>query len=293
MPSPRPLTIPSDLAAVAQEEGRTSWLASLPATVRQLEVAWSITVGEPFEPGGRTAWVGPAIRGGERLVIKLLWRHRDAEHEADALRLWDGDGAVRLLASETAGPDTLALLLERCEPGTVLGVHPEPEQDVVIAGLLPRLWREPPPGHPFRSLQSMCDDWAGEFEEKQQRGDCPLDPGLARVGIRLFRELPSSAPRQVVLCTDLHAGNVLAAEREPWLVIDPKPYVGDPTYDAVQHLLNCDARLLSDPRGLVDRMADLLDLEAERLAQWLFARCVQESPGWPELADVARRMAPR
>jgi streptomycin 6-kinase len=96
----------------------------------------------------------------------------------------------------------------------------------------------------------------------------------------------------VLLCTDLHAGNVLAAQREPWLVIDPKPYVGDPTYDALQHILNSRARLQANPRDLVSRIADLLDLDAERLLLWLFARCVQESSDWPGLAEVARRIAP-
>jgi streptomycin 6-kinase len=94
------------------------------------------------------------------------------------------------------------------------------------------------------------------------------------------------------LCTDLHAGNVLAAEREPWLAIDPKPYVGDPTYDALQHLLNCEERLRADPRELARRMAGLLDLDAERLLLWLFARCVQESASWPPLLEVARGIAP-
>lgn len=88
------------------------------------------------------------------------------------------------------------------------------------------------------------------------------------------------------------AVGVVAAEREPWLVIDPKPYVGDPTYDALQHLLNCEERLLGDPVALATRMAGLLDLEAERLLLWLFARCVVESPDWPSLAEVAPRMAP-
>jgi streptomycin 6-kinase len=91
----------------------------------------------------------------------------------------------------------------------------------------------------------------------------------------------------------LHAENVLAAEREPWLVIDPKPYVGDPTYDALQHLLNCDERLQSDPQGLANRMADLLGLDPDRLVLWLFARCIIESPHSPWLAAVARRIAPR
>jgi streptomycin 6-kinase len=120
-----------------------------------------------------------------------------------------------------------------------------------------------------------------------------LDPGLAREGIALFRALPATADQNVLLCTDLHAENVLAAQREPWLVIDPKPYVGDPTYDALQHLLNCDKRLHADPRGLARRMANLLGLDAERLVLWLFARCVQESLDWPALADIARRVAPK
>ena len=115
---------------------------------------------------------------------------------------------------------------------------------------------------------------------------------MARDGIALFRSLPATANRAVLLCTDLHAGNVLAAQREPWLVIDPKPYVGDPTYDPLQHLLNCNERLYADPRDLVRRMADLLGLDRERLLLWLFARCVQESSNWPGLAEVARRIAP-
>ena len=76
----------------------------------------------------------------------------------------------------------------------------------------------------------------------------------------------------MLLCTDLHAENVLAAEREPWLVIDPKPYVGDPTYDPLQHMLNCQQRLHTDPRRLGLCMADLLSLNGERLLFWLFAR---------------------
>jgi streptomycin 6-kinase len=106
----------------------------------------------------------------------------------------------------------------------------------------------------------------------------------------LFRGLPADADRAVLLVTDLHAGNVLAAEREPWLVIDPKPYVGDPAYDATQHLLNWAERLHADPAGLANRMADLLAVDPVRLRRWLFARCVQESPGDPPLADVARRL---
>ena len=114
--------------------------------------------------------------------------------------------------------------------------------------LLRRMWIDPPAGHEFRRLASMCELWAQEFVHKNAKAlPAGLDPGLARKGLALFRALPACGAREVLLCTDLHAGNVLAAEREPWLLIDPKPYVGDPTYDALQHMLNCDRRLYGDP----------------------------------------------
>ena len=96
----------------------------------------------------------------------------------------------------------------------------------------------------------------------------------------------------MLLCTDLHAGNVLAGGRRPWLLIDPKPYVGDPHYDVLQHLLNCADTLQCDPHGLLHRVAELARLDAERVQQWLFARCVQDGPEWPALAFVAQRLAP-
>jgi streptomycin 6-kinase len=276
------------------EGSLTGWIAVLPGIVGELVDRWSIDeVGDPFQPGGKSAWVAP-VRIGARfdLVLKVGWRHTEAADEVAGLREWDGDGTVRLHDSVELD-ETVALLIERCLPGTSLAITPEPDQDVVIAGLLRRLWREPQPGHPFRPLQLMCDQWADQFEAKLAAGRGRLDPGLARTGIELFRSLPATAERDVLLCTDLHAENVLTAEREPWLVIDPKPYVGDPTYDALQHMLNCDGRLGSDPHALALRMADLLGLDPERLLLWLFARCVQESPDWPGLAEVACRLAPK
>jgi streptomycin 6-kinase len=294
--SKSPLRLPDNLVDTAEHEGRQAWLATLPGTVRTLSRRWSLTVGPPFQPGGRTAWVAPAVAAdGRDVVLKVGWRHPEAEQEADGLRVWAGRGAVQLYAATTFGT-TFALLLERCSPGSVLSDRPEDEQDLVIARLLARLWRASPVAAVaavFRPLQEMCNQGADELEAKVASGAGGLDPGLAREGIILFRDLPASAQRNVLLCTDLHAGNVLAAQREPWLVMDPKPYVGDPTYDALQHLLNSDRRLHADPRGLVARVADLLQLDRDRLTLWLFARCVQESPDWPELAAVARLIAPK
>jgi streptomycin 6-kinase len=88
--------------------------------------------------------------------------------------------------------------------------------------------------------------------------------------------LPRSAPIEVMLATDLHAGNVLRAAREPWLVIDPKPFVGDPAYGATQHLLKCPARMRSDPSETIYRFSDLLGVDGERVQLWLFARAAAE-----------------
>jgi streptomycin 6-kinase len=290
------LPIPALLARAASQDGPPGlrrWVAALPTTVRDLAERWSLALGEPYEPGGQCSWVAPATnRAGEELVLKVGWSHYEAAHEADGLRVWNGRGAVLLRAAH-AWNDTSALLLERCVPGTILKrARTEAEQDVVVAGLLRRLWIEPRPPHPFRPLQQMCDQWATGFEEKLAASPGAIDTGLAREGIALFRSLPATAECSVLLCTDLHAENILAARREPWLVIDPKPYVGDPTYDLLQHMLNCPERLAADPAGMAGRLAGLTDLDPKRVITWLFARCVQESIGDPALVDVARRLAP-
>jgi streptomycin 6-kinase len=290
VPGPR-LPLPRALVTSARHEGRVSWLATLPGTVARLARTWSLTVEAPFQPGGETAWVAPVRdRARAERVLKVAWRHPEAEHEADGLRAWAGHGAVRLHAVERSA-DTIALLLERCQPGTPLAARPEPKQDEVIAGLLRRLRIPPPAGHPFRSLRAMCAQWADEFTEQVAARPDTVDSGLARDGLALFRTLPTEGEESVLLVTDLHAGNVLASRREPFLVIDPKPHVaGDASYDGVQHLLNCTERLQEDPAGLADRMAGLLEVDPVRLRRWLFARCVLESPGEPVLADVARQL---
>src|SRR5262249_45200653 len=142
------------------------WLATLPRTIAQVERAWNVAVGDPFQPGGHTAWVAPATSDDrDDLVVKVLWRHEEAEGGEGGLGVWAGAGAVRLHAAEEIDDATVVMLLERCRPGTTLEAIPEPEQDVVVSKLLPRLWREPPPGHAFPSLESMCDRWADEFEQ--------------------------------------------------------------------------------------------------------------------------------
>jgi streptomycin 6-kinase len=96
-------------------------------------------------------------------------------------------------------------------------------------------------------------------------------------GLRLFEQLSRPSGGDVLLATDLHAGNVLRAQREPWLVIDPKPFVGDPAYDATQHLFNCEERMRADPRATIRHFANLLEVDHERVRLWMFARSAAES----------------
>ena len=97
------------------------------------------------------------------------------------------------------------------------------------------------------------------------------------------------------MATDLHSGNVLRTERERWIVIGPKPFVGDPTYDGTQHLFNCNARLQSHPDRTIRRLADLLGVDNERLRLWTFASAAAEPrEDWSnrEWMDLARAIAP-
>jgi len=291
-------TVPEYLAGTARiDPGVRDWITGLPAIVAAFADRWSLRVGEPFQPGGQCSWTAPATGpAGASLVLKVGFRFPGGEErdEAAGLRLWHGHVTVRLHAAHESDL-SYALLIERCLPGTPLGrALPEPEQDQVVAALLRQLWTQPHTAYPFRPLTQMCAAWADEFEQDYAAAEAAdrLDPGLARAGIALFRSLPQAAGRRVLLCTDLHGENILAALRRPWLVIDPKPYIGDPAYDVIQHMLNCEERLAADPGGLALRMADLAGLDGGRVRQWLFARSVQASVGSPLMRHVAGRLAP-
>ena len=284
------ITIPEWLVEMCGEnEERRAWVARLPRAVAELAQQWELELGPPFEREPGPSLVLPArLADGDEAILKLGMPHMEATHEIDALRFWDGDGAVRLLAAD-AGYN--ALLLERCRPGTLLRDRPEEEQDIVIARVLRRLWRLPQQPHPFRPLAEMTARW-GATTRRAER-DWP-DAGLVREALRLYEELPRTAPAQVVLATDLHAANVLSAQREEWLVIDPKPFVGDPAYDATQHLFNCKERLCLDPHGTIGRFADLLGVERQRVRLWVFARAAAEPGDFGEarMWELVRALAP-
>jgi streptomycin 6-kinase len=273
---------------------RRAWLARLPDVVAELTRRWALTLGPPFLGDDVScAWVAPATRAdGAPAVLKIGMPHLEGLHEIAGLRFWNGDATVALLA---AAEEENAMLLEACVPGTPLRALPEPEQDVILAALLRRLWRDPPSGTDgpaFRSLDVMLAHWEAETRADE---DAWPDPGLVRAGLALFHELTATTERRVVLFTDLHAGNVLRAQRAPWLAIDPKPFVGDAAYDATQHLINCPDRMRDAPHATIDQFADLLGVSRERVRRWMFSRAAAEPrEGWAtsRWLEVARAIAP-
>jgi streptomycin 6-kinase len=269
------LKVPVRLAAnCAKTPERAAWLERLPDVVETLQLRWELQLEPPFDSREvSAAWVAPARRSdGSPAVFKVSMPHLEADHEAAGLRFWDGHPTVRLLDSDDA---LSALLLERCEPGTWLRVLPEDEQDSVLAVLLPQLWRVPDEQLGFRPLSEMIELWVEETRRNEEHWP---EPALVQEGLMMFEALArDESAGGVLLGTDVHAGNVLGAERSPWLVIDPKPFVGDPAYDATQHLLNCETRMREAALPTIERFAGLLDVDADRVRRWMFARAAAEN----------------
>ena len=245
------------------------WIDELPSIVRACAERWSLTLGEPWTNSVASLTM-PAERDGEPVVLKIGIPDREGEFEAEALRRLDGDGAVRLLDDE---PETRAMLLERCVPGTPLTEQdPDAALDVLI-GLLPRLWI--PAGEPFRPLAAEAADLIVEMREHWVRTGRSVDEALIDAATEAFEYLAPTQGEQVLVNQDLHAGNVLAAEREPWLLIDPKPLAGEREFGVASIVRG---RELGHSREAVlhrlDRLSDELELDRERVRLWTIAHTV-------------------
>jgi streptomycin 6-kinase len=220
-------------------------------------------------------------------VLKLnAPSHFEADHETEALARWDGRGAVRLVARDD---DLRALLVERCRPGTVLA-EADADAPAVVGGLLPRLWAEPAEPHPFRTLAGEADRWARDVPERWELGGRPFERSLLDHAVDVLRSVDREAA--ALVNQDLHAWNVLRAEREPWLLIDPKPLVGEREANGVGPLRNAVGEGAAALRRWLDVLASL-GLDRERLRGWGVAHALawgwDADGGWsPRAIEAAR-----
>jgi streptomycin 6-kinase len=269
------------------DQARRSWLATLPRVLEEVAESWGLQVGEPFSSASASLTLSAVRADGCPAVLKLQFPHRESEHEAAALVEWDGDGAVRLLAHD---PRRHALLLEVCRPGTPLF---ELEQDAaldVLIGLLPRLWRRT--DRSFTPLADEAAHWADTLPRAWQRAGRPFAPGLLEAALAVMDELAPTQGEQVLLHQDLHAGNVLRAEREPWLVIDPKPLSGEREFGLAPIVRGAElGHGRERVRYRLDRLTGALGLDRDRTCGWAFVQTlawsIEETVVWPEMIEIA------
>ena len=275
------MDLPAGLREVWRHEA--AWLAALPGLAAECAAAWGLVLEQPVDtPHSLVVPAGDA-------VLKLnAPTHAEADHEADALAVWDGRGAVRLLARDD---ERRALLVERCRPGTELW-HADVDERAVAAELVERLG-VPAPAR-FRSLAEEADRWAEDVPRRWEQGGPPFERALLDLALDVYRTVDRGAAWLVN--QDLHGGNVLRAEREPWLVIDPKPLAGERELDGVGLLRN------AAWRGGAAAVREWLDLLAglgrdrARLRGWGVAHALawgwDDERGWlaPDV-EAARTIA--
>ncbi|MEN3310817.1 MAG: streptomycin 6-kinase [Actinomycetota bacterium] len=240
------------------------WLERVPDLVASCVEEWGLQLGEPYEQGAAGYALRAELPDGRPAVLKLIYPDRESEHEADALALWGGHGAVKLLARDDGRS---ALLLERCEPGEKLAAAgPEVALDVLI-GLLPRLWVQA--REPFHTLEDEAAWWIGCLPRQWERSGRAVERRLVDVAVDALSVLSASQGQQVLLHQDLHGDNVLAAEREPWLVIDPKPLSGEREFAVAPIVRSSElGHGKRDTLYRLDRLTSDLGLDRERARGW-------------------------
>ena len=273
-------TVPNDFArTIVELYGAVGieWLSRLPSLIADCAERWLLTVMPPFGPLSYN-YVAPAVRAdGTDVVLKVGAPNPELLTEIEALRLFNGQGIVELL---DADPDLGFLLLERLRPGAPLSDLSDDEQATSIAAQVMRqLWRPVALEHSFPTVAK----WAAGLKRLRAHfgGGSGLFPSaLVEAAETLFAELIGSMVEPVLLHGDLHHENILSAERQPWLALDPKGVVGEPAYEVGALLRNPIPRLLIEPQPervlarRVDQLAEELGFDRARLVGWGLAQAV-------------------
>lgn len=282
MSQPGPgIDLPAAFVASQQrgEASRRAWGGELRELAVEVTERWELRLdGGPR--AGEAGVVIPVRTGdGRPAALKLQMPGSETTAAIIGLQSWDGRGMVRLLDSDA---DRGVMLLERLDGDRSLeSVASEDEATLVVGDLLRRLYAVPPPGDlPRLDLitAEMLDITPTAVQKLADREDRRR---LLRWSC-IVAELQNDAGGRL-LHWDLHFGNVLAAEREPWLGIDPEPLVGDPGFDLWPALdsgwsENPTAPQAADVvRRRFDILTQILELDRDRAFGWTLARLMQNT----------------
>ncbi|MGH3460004.1 MAG: aminoglycoside phosphotransferase family protein [Kribbellaceae bacterium] len=267
-----PVVVPERFRGFADRgEEWARWLDRLPRLVGDLLGEWDLTADGAAVHGECALVVPVRTADGVPAVLKVSWPHWEAEYEHLALRDWDGAGSVRLLRAD---PHRFALLLERVHPRDLTTVE-EIEATELVAATYRRL--HVPAGPQYRRLSVEVTRWADGLAALPS--GAPVPRRYVEQAVSLARDLAADPDCDGRLIhTDLHYFNVLAADREPWLVIDPKPLSGDPHYEVAPLLWNRwdEITATGDVRAAVRRRfhaaVDAAGLDEDRARDWVVVR---------------------
>ena len=272
-----PFAIPPGLLRKAGLGERwAAWLAALPRTSAEVVEEWGLCPdGEPWH--GHCSLVLPVrTPAGRPAALKVAFPHDENEHEHLALQHWHGDGAVRLLRAD---PRRSTMLLERLLPEDLSDLG-DVEACEVVASFYPRL--HVPAGPQLRTLTSYVARWNDGLAGLGR--DAPMPHRLVEQAVSLAGTfLADQASVGRMIHGDLHYGNVLAAEREPWLVIDPKPMSGDPHYEVAPLLWNRWSEMVEGPgvrvalRARFHAVVDAAGLDEDRARDWVVVRAMHNA----------------
>jgi streptomycin 6-kinase len=210
-------------------------------------------------------------KDGTPAMLKIQFPHWEAETEHLALRAWDGNGAVKLLRAD---PRRFALLLERLHPRDLTTVG-DLEACEIVAASYKKL--HVAAGPQYRTLSGEVKRWIEGL--RQLPASAPVPHRYVEQAISLATDLAADpACDGRLIHSDLHYNNVLAADREPWLVIDPKPLSGDPHYEVAPLIWNRWDEVVAtgDIRFRVRQRfyaaVDTAELDEERTRDWIIVR---------------------
>ncbi|RSS38482.1 aminoglycoside phosphotransferase family protein [Streptomyces sp. WAC08241] len=264
--------------ALGETYGETvaaEWLGELPERARTALDRDSLDAERVMAPGGRSSLVVLVRRSdGSPAALKVAPPFARPDREREALAHWNGWGAVRLLEGAGEG----GILLERLHPEVSLRSLPEAKALLEAAGTVRKLWVEPPAEHGFESVAERTARQAEAMDH--HRADATAGE-LAAAALAAREELVAGEAETVLLHGNFRQGKVLGGDRAPWLAVGPEPLVGERAYDLarlvrdrVEDLVAASAGA-SAARRRVNKLADSLDVDRERLRGWTLFRAVE------------------